>query len=444
MLVNSILFTLGIFNFGIADSVIKYQAIFFEQDKESSRQVLVSGIRFSTVLFGIVVILGWMVAEYISRFNPFDFKTARLDAIVHITKIASFTFGLKFIEQVLLASFKGILRYDLASKVSIVVKSVTVLTNVLLAYFEYPLIYIFYCSLVVSFVAVIIELFIVQKTFAHFSVSDLMSKGYSLAKLMNFGMWTWIQSSLALLTLQVDKFIVTKFFGLEVLSYYSIGYMISSQLHVLLVSLSGWIFPEVSAKVGKNESIVGIYYEMRFLLVGFGLVCVLAGYFLSDFVFKIWLGDVVYDKSSAFIKIFLLYESFLMLNIIPFHFLNGSGNERLNTSLELLSKFLNVMMMVLFFNWMGSIGLVWGLVVSMVIAVPIQAGVLYEKVLPGKRWYQGLSVFLPSIAILGLLFTDNIYVNSVLVVTAAYLFRQIYMNHAEVKKFKVLFQRSVS
>ena len=178
--------------------------------------------------------------------------------------------------------------------------------------------------------------------------------------------------------------------------------------------------------------------------VGFGLVCVLAGYFLSDFVFKIWLGDVVYDKSSAFIKIFLLYESFLMLNIIPFHFLNGSGNERLNTSLELLSKFLNVMMMVLFFNWMGSIGLVWGLVVSMVIAVPIQAGVLYEKVLPGKRWYQGLSVFLPSIAILGLLFTDNIYVNSVLVVTAAYLFRQIYMNHAEVKKFKVLFQRSVS
>jgi O-antigen/teichoic acid export membrane protein len=256
-----------------------------------------------------------------------------------------------------------------------------------------------------------------------------------MRKLLNFGVWTWIQSSLALVALQVDKFIVTKYFGLEVLSYYSIGYMISSQLHVLFVALSGWIFPEVAAKVGRNESINSLYYNMRFLLVGFGLSVIMITYMLKDFIFELWLGSVIYEKSSDYISIFLFYEAFLLLNIIPFYFLNGSGRERLNTFFELISKILNIILMIIFFNWLGAIGLVWGLVVSMIIAVPIQASFLYSKVLPGKKWFQGLSVILPSATLVGTLVFDQIWLKVVLFVLMIYSFKRIYWDLSTIRSF---------
>lgn len=433
MLVNSILFTLSIFNFGIADAVIKHlPGYYVNKDANGTQSVLSSAFLFSFILFLIVVISGWLVSAYLSVFNPFGFTPSKVQIISVIVSIASITFGLKLIEQVFLAAFKGVFRYDIASKISVGVKSVTLLSNVFLALLDYSLLSLFYSALFISAVGLLVEFLFVKRIFPGFKFSR---KSHSMRKLLNFGVWTWIQSSLALVALQVDKFIVTKYFGLEVLSYYSIGYMISSQLHVLFVALSGWIFPEVAAKVGRNESINSLYYNMRFLLVGFGLSVIMITYMLKDFIFELWLGPVIYEKSSDYISIFLFYEAFLLLNIIPFYFLNGSGRERLNTFFELISKILNIILMIIFFNWLGAIGLVWGLVVSMIIAVPIQASFLYSKVLPGKKWFQGLSVILPSATLVGTLVFDQIWLKVVLFVLMIYSFKRIYWDLSTIRSF---------
>jgi O-antigen/teichoic acid export membrane protein len=430
MLVNSILFTLSIFNFGIADAVIKHlPGYYVNKDANGTQSVLSSAFLFSCILFSIVVISGWLVSAYLSVFNPFDFNPSRVQVISLVVNVASITFGLKLIEQVFLAAFKGVLRYDLASKISVGVKSGTVLVNVLLALLGYSLLYLFYSALFISVVGLFVEFFLIKKIFPGFK----LSRGHSMWKLLNFGVWTWIQSSLALVALQVDKFIVTKYFGLEILSYYSIGYMISSQLHVLFVALSGWIFPEVAARVERNESINSLYYNMRFLLVGFGLSVILVMFILKDFVFELWLGPVIYQKSARYISTFLLYEAFLLLNIIPFYFLNGSGREKLNTFFEFLSKILNIILMIVFFNWLGAIGLVWGLVASMIIAVPIQACFLYSKVLPGKKWFQGLSLIIPSAALVGALVVDQIWLKGILMMLMIYSFKRIYWDHSTIR-----------
>ena len=86
-----------------------------------------------------------------------------------------------------------------------------------------------------------------------------------------------------------------------------------------------------------------------------------------------WLGDQTYANSIKYIRLFVFYNLFLIVNIMPYYFLNGTGHVKYNTLSEFLTKVLNIGGMLLMANYLGIEGLIWGLILSMVIASPIKS-----------------------------------------------------------------------
>ena len=79
---------------------------------------------------------------------------------------------------------------------------------------------------------------------------------------------------------------------------------------------------------------------------------------------------------------------FLLPNIIPYYFLNGAGFVKYNTLSEFILKILNITSMVIFYNYLGATGLVWGLIVSTAFVLPLKTALSNRFALGiANRWY---------------------------------------------------------
>ena len=137
---------------------------------------------------------------------------------------------------------------------------------------------------------------------------------------------------------------------------------------------------ETTAK--KTKFILGNSDKCDIQLFGLGILVILL--LLEREILTLWLGSSVYEKSSEYIRVFVYYNFFLLLMILPNFFLNGSSNVKQNTLSEFVLKVLNILFMVSFYYLFGTIGLVWGLVISTAIVVPLKIAqvekyVLFEK-----------------------------------------------------------------
>ncbi|MEM9023307.1 MAG: hypothetical protein AAGB22_06180, partial [Bacteroidota bacterium] len=85
-----------------------------------------------------------------------------------------------------------------------------------------------------------------------------------------------------------------------------------------------------------------------------------------------------------------------VMTIIPFFFLNGAGKARLNTFLELTLKSLNVLAMVVLFQFFDVDGILYGLIISVAVFIPLQQAIIQRKVLDQQVSVRTPLVVLPA------------------------------------------------
>src|ERR1035437_5120491 len=135
MLVNTIVASIGILNIGLGDATIKFVSKNLAlKDKDGVIKIISATYSLYLILAILVMAIGFVFAFLLKNFNLFHVSEAYMSVTCHTIQIAGITLGLKFIEQIFLAVFKGYQRYDLAAKVSIIGKIITILVNLLLVY----------------------------------------------------------------------------------------------------------------------------------------------------------------------------------------------------------------------------------------------------------------------------------------------------------------------
>lgn len=232
---------------------------------------------------------------------------------------------------------------------------------------------------------------------------------------------------MAIVTTQLDKFLVVYFSGVQTLSYYSLGSMITTQLHSIFSSASGWIFPVVSKKDALNEPVKKLFFDAQTILLGIGFSAIFVFLLLEERILKIWLGDQTYANSIKYIRLFVFYNLFLLVNIMPYYFLNGTAHVKYNTLSEFLTKVLNIGGMLLMANFLGIEGLIWGLILSMVIASPIKLSFTKVHALRINNVGWGLeSIVCPSLLVL-CFFVDNPLMIGFLIVLFVVVFSRVYL-----------------
>jgi O-antigen/teichoic acid export membrane protein len=426
VLINTTLQLISAFNFGLGDAIINFVSKDSIKANHKELNKTISTSLFLTSIISVVVVVLGIALIYIgSRYNWFSISSGDNNLAPNCLRLALFIFVIKFFDLIVLSIFQGFSRYELSSKFSLLSRVLSLGANFVCLLIGLDLLSIFISSGIVQLGCLLAEIIVVKKLYPfltlRFSIDVI-----GLKKILNFGVWTWLQSVLVVFTVQIDKFIVAAYSGVEVLSYYSLGAMLASQIHSIFVSVSSWVFPAVVKKSEANEPLEPFFKNANTLLLILGFGSIVSILFLEKPIFTLWLGAETYSKSTVYIQLFLFFNLFLLPNIIPHFFLNGSGYVRQNTVSELVFKGLNILSMVVFYFLMGNTGLVWGLIISSAIATPIRIWLVQKLVLKEESKWWGFESILTSLGITLFFIVDNLLLKLPLMFVILFVF---YYNH---------------
>jgi len=408
MLVNSIIVSIGVVNFGIGDATIKFVSKYKTLNSTTDiGRIVNAGFTLALLLLVAVVLLGSSAAVFINLVNPFNLNNSYRNLAVVSVFLGAIVFGLKQLEQLALSLFKGYERYDTSSKISMISKTVLLASQVTVVIAGYHLMEIFIASVIVSFIVVTGEFVVIKKKFRFVSFKPQFTK-QTIKEIFSFSTWSWIQSVLGIIAGQVDRFVVITLAGPVFLAYYSLASTIGSQVHTVFTAAVSWVFPKVSAKTERSESVAGLYYKMQ-LLILLGEVFVISCLFLfGDVLFKAWLGAETYSHSILLIKIFLFYILFTLLSIIPHFTLLGANLIRIATFFMSLTVVLTICFMILGYHFYGVVGVAYGKMVSAMISIPIMLVILHKIAIEKKSFYSGLIIYLPAVCFAAALYFQNL------------------------------------
>lgn len=427
MLINTTTQLMSVLNLGLGDANIKFISKYIAlADFTSIRKTVSATFTLALIIvllsFGLGLILAYLI-QFHDWFNlPNSYKAVAVQSV----RYAFVLFGLKFLEVIVLSIFQGFERYDRSSMFSLLSRIVILIANVVWVYSGASLIEVFISSVGFQLLFLFLEIYFVNRNFAYLSFRPLIETSV-IKEIFGFSLWTWLQSLMAIVTTQLDKFLVVYFSGVHTLSYYSLGSMITTQLHSIFSSASGWLFPVVSKKDALNEPLKKLFFDAQTILLGIGFLAIFVFLLLEEPILKMWLGDQTYANSINYIRLFVFYNLFLIVNIMPYYFLNGSGHVKYNTLSEFLTKILNIGGMLLMANFLGIEGLIWGLILSMVIASPIKSSFTNVHALRINNVGWGLeSIVCPSLLVL-YFFIENPLLKGFLILTVVVVFFRVYV-----------------
>lgn len=397
MLINSYVYiAVHIISFGIPNSITAHIA---EAIGLKSREKLFAYINAASRLFGRMSFFTLLAAGFIFLLYFFDVQLFEL-RILKILVVATLFISIKFPELLYQNIFKGFERYDQAAVFNITNRMIALGLQVVLVLKGYGLFEIFISNLIINIILVV-----VQAVFVYSRLSGYKPVLFKALKersaLYHFGFWTWLQTLISVLSYQMDRFIVAYFLGTATVAYYVLASTIANHLHMAFEAMVSWLFPKVS-RVKESKKDTRIYFHtIRGFSIGFSLLIIMFLYFVNEPLFTLWLGEEKYLKMIGFFKLFMIFEVFLILSIVPKIYLNGIKELRFITSLEFMYKTGIIAGMVITFMISGTAdSLIWGQIFALMIFMPIEYFLVNKRILFENSFRETIISQLPGIFVM--------------------------------------------
>lgn len=440
MLVVTITQIINILNIGIGDTLIRLISNYRAQQLiEPIIKVFHYSFSFSFFLFAITAIVGYLLSQF--NFVALFYASNDYALANKLVFLATISWGFKFIEGSILSVFKAFERFDLNSKLSLVSKNSVVIANLLMIAMGYDLLFAVQFSLLVSALNIVIQLLVLHR----FNSALLAFPSLAFFKVksdyIGYNFWYWLQSSIALVGFLTDKLAVAWFTDVKTLGYYYIASMIGANIHNVFLAFGAFIFPRVSFKATAKTSIVPLYYLSRALIAIPGWLLIIFLIVGGDFIFKAWLGNETYLQSIYFIKLYLVFEAGMLLIIVPFHFINGTSQLKLNSVFEACIRITHFIAMLTGYYMAGVNGIVYGLIASTFLNIPFQYYFFHKHIVHGVNQWQSIFILLPVISLLAVLIFPWLLVKLLFILIFIASIKFVYFDPAQQHSQHINFNR---
>jgi len=343
-----------------------------------------------TILFGILLFVAWRLD--LAFFNDYIWK---------VLIMATFLISVKFPELLYQNIFKGQEYYNKAAIFNMLNRFITLGAQVVLVMKGYSLLAIFTSNLVISFLMLIPQAFLIYRKlpgYRPYLFRSLPEK----KELYQYGFWTWLQTIIALVAFQLDRFLVAYFLGTATVTYYVLASTIVNHLHMAFEAVVSWLLPKVSRLKAATMDTRSYFITIRAFSVGFSLLVIIGLYAINQPLFTLWLGPDKYSKMIVFFKLFLVFEAFLILSIVPKFYLNAIKSLTFITLLELMYKSAIVVGMVILFYFIRTAeSLIYGQIIALIIFMPVEYFFVNKRILKDNVMREVILTSLPSLFIMG-------------------------------------------
>jgi O-antigen/teichoic acid export membrane protein len=362
MLINSLVVAMSVLNIGGVDTVIRYISKYRSSNDLKSIREIFSTVFVTQLVFALIVLLfALFLISFLQPGENFNIGIEDNALFETALQFGVLVFVVKLIEQVVYGYYKGYERFDITSRFSMISKLLLISAQVLTVINGYGLDFVFQNGFYVSLIFLIYQI-------AHIKIIDsniVFLSGFKVSRIVeifNFTKWTWVISAIATASSQLDRWLLASLANMQVLGYYSISLLIFNNLHSIMASAMGWVFPKV-ATINSNKEINQLYHRLQgLLLLASPIICFIL--INSDFIFELWLGQDTYSESSEYVHFLLSILPIYSLGIIPFYLVKGTGHIKYNFITDVGTFLIRFVLMYVLYDYMGIKGIIIALAVS--------------------------------------------------------------------------------
>ena len=416
IVINSLITILQLLNFnsGVANlGIVTIRNVSYalaNNDPDHSREVINTVFHLTAFMLIVVTGVGWVLSFASVKYNWWSINEMRGINVSLCILLASVLAGLKYFDQVFQSIVKAHESFKLSSILNMINRFGSLTITLLLAVNRFSLVEILYANVAFFVTYLIAEYCCVKWLMPAFEIGRVNDKKL-YRRLLRFSIWPWLQSLIIALTFQTDRFWVSSYSGLKEVSCYGLVSTMFNHIHMILTAMVIWIFPRISLMNLKGDDPEKLYSLVRSCLFAVIVISLLFFYFLSPFLFRIWVGADTYVRMAAYIKGFVAFEIVFAHTIMPFFYLNAIGKEQLATKATLFycSTCYAFMLGGLYF-FHSTVAMVGGMTIAMCITMPIINGIVQQSMYKKYSWKLAIFEMLPMYTTILLIYgNENIW-----------------------------------
>ncbi|MEM2293083.1 MAG: oligosaccharide flippase family protein [Nitrososphaeria archaeon] len=399
LLVNTFLGFSSVIGFGLSDATIKYVS---KYRALGNKAAVIRVIRSTLTMYGILGILvgiSTFLAAPFLVYHIFNVKSENLEVAIIALRIGGLGIIIRFFDSVLQSAIYGYERYDLATRVTILTNTATMIINVVLVLNGYGLIEILLVTVILLGVGGVAKMFIVKHVLIPNFVFTPLFDRFAFREIFDFGFYSWLHSISGIFLHQVDRFLIASLLNMSALTYYVVCLQVAQQIHAVLSRAVSFLFPLSSAvkETGNLQRLRRIYFKGLNFTTITAVAMGLPLFVFSHNVLSIWIGTMFANEAANILRILVLFFTLLATSIVPYYYLNGTGFVRLNALAGIIDGVIVVVVASFLIPQMGVAGASWAKLANVPIQIILRT-IIHYKVLADYRWFAALGIFIPVIA----------------------------------------------
>ncbi len=266
----------------------------------------------------------------------------------------------------------GLNRYDISSKVSIVMSLCTTGLTVLLLYAGFGLVAVVSLNVILSAVGVACYLVIVKQLLPEVALRPIL-KRQPLRKVLGFGVFSSLSRLSYIIQFQTDRILTGAILGASWVTYYFVPFSIVKKAMTVTSQIGGVILPVVSALQGNDdpESVSRLYFKASRLIITIATAICLPILLFGDRFLGLWMGEEFAAKSGLvmlLITISLYADAFTN---VPSFVVQGLDRPKVTGMFAMANAIVNVGLIYPLGKRYGITGIAMAFLVSSVGSAPL-------------------------------------------------------------------------
>jgi O-antigen/teichoic acid export membrane protein len=357
MLASAILGSVGILSTGFGDATVKYVSTYralndFAGVERTIRATLTINTALAVVFGGLIWILAPLVVH-----NVFKIEPSLQSASVRAIKISAIILVLRSSESVFVSTLRAFERFGPAAKLNVFLRSIVVLSAVLLAALGRGVVEIMMLTLFWSAVVVILQAVAARRVAGKFNALPTLQYS-SLSEVFSFGCFSWLQALAAVTFSYADRFIVGALLGTAPVAIYVICVQAAQPIHGLTAAGFNFLFPHLSSRheAGEVRGPRRVFKLALVTNVAVAGILSLPFLLLARPILRIWMGAQFAEQGHLVLAVLAISYATLAINVVPHNSLLALGRVRTVASLNIVGGLILLGVMAILIPHAGLIG----------------------------------------------------------------------------------------
>jgi len=356
-LVTSVLGFFAFLDLGVTNASVKYMAeAYAHGDVDKINKIIGSSLVVYLIAGGtggcVIALMTSTLVQRILKIPP-----SYIAVSTFAFYVASCGFLLNMVLGVFAAVPKAVQRYDVATKVNIVISTSLTLLTVLTLYLGYGLREVVILNFLSSLVSLVVYMLVAKSLVRDISIRVCFDP-VTFKKLFSFGAYSLLVMISSTILFQLDRLMIGTFAGAAQVAFYVVPASIALRINGFVGSIMGVVFPLCSElhATGQQAKLRELYLKASKYAFMLSISIATPLVVLSTQVMKYWMGGEYGLKSSLVLALLSASSFFASLSTIPAFLLDGIGKPRVNAFFAVQSAVVNIALCLLLIPRFGVNG----------------------------------------------------------------------------------------